>query len=1413
MEHQVQSLVLVDNEWVSRPHDVYQIMAGAQQEDTEMPDAIARPTVEVPEYGLLSRTIFSTPLTKFVLPANIRHRDHTDVVLIGEDSIQLKEIRDYGQLRHVATKTDFKGARILAAKVFGDPREVPTTRGAGSSLPRQHARHRARRSMTGDEECLLPPEVMVLTLSSRALMFLWARTTQIGAVTFTHKTVRLPASNTRTDRIGTFLAIDSKSRAMAVAAYDGRFILYKTKSMESWRAESRTNMDCTPIEDERIIQIDGAIMHMSFLSSGGGVDDYHVVLLFIVVHQNKTKITCFDWDCRQDLARATARTERVLLDFEDQSPSLLIPLSRSPDFLLVFDTHISVYKDVLSGLPKRFSVRINSQILLPLIPGDSKCMPKWVGWDRTPRNPEFSKEVFYIAREDGRIIYAERGPVNPLEITEAGVWPYRVDTAFACLTVDNSEFSQLYPDVLIAGGSGNDGLLCKVGSWPSEYSYASQYPVANQITCIESISNWTPLTDLSVTRLLDSRASIERERSGILVASGNSPHGEIAELRYGVQASIDHFFGGMTGCTGISVLDYGSLMTEYDGTTQKEHYATLAITLPLETIVVRVVRTQPESRGQCSGAWESRIWNAYQVPSDDIPIDDGVMRDEETISACHWSDRHSIQITRQEARTLLRPSLRQHAPSIVFDSPLLLAASAPGIPFAAITYREAGNTYLETVSVSTGVNFERAKETRIQLAHDPTCLEILELDGNPYIFVSIRGSEIMLFRVEDNRAPICMLSVTPKQLCESAVVLLSKGQPMLVCATRDGCVLNTLLTVNASAITCGSWHSATMGTTSAHVRRSHTDLSSAFVACGPDFCRVRCSSKETSGIEIDSIWFTDRGHPEYSQSAITAMYQLPSMREQDSEGRNLGGFLFAVAGDQLLFSQLDSDIRWTSNDDTPQPEVDSRAIPRKITTGAKPVSIAYLESQRRMIVSTLEAKEARVPPEGYRVLSSTLNLLKMNDDKSIHDLEIKQEDGTAPPEGLLLAQCQLENAERVHCTIEWPFVDHQGKKRSLLIVGTSIQVGPGKFKGRRLIFSTGKSHSKLQLQKDSHYDHPVYSIAMWSNNSIAMVVGKTLSLEFFDSQAGRWYKRGVKELSSPGMHVSVAPPFVYVSTQSHSHICYKVNGPNEERYEFEQYFTDSRERSCTQHAIVDLPSDSQNPAQQPQRIILVTDKTASSITALHQPHERTFKNAAATLFEATLPHTVIRLQRSNIRPPWRRPTHSNTPTGILTDDIIGACSDGTIYSFSILSQPVRHLLRLLQNLIEARQARDPVFRFTCATPHTSHITNVLINGAGGAQDGKIRAIDVDPVHRERGVAGPRHKCVDGDLIGRWREEGGRVEELVAAGEDVERDVGVMFLEYAGRVDGGWVVGSGMDGLEAVVERVERWVGEVLMSVL
>lgn len=315
MNHQIQGLVLVNNEWVSRPLDVYQIMARAQQDDIEMREPLVKPTahLSVPGYGILSRTVFPSPLFKYIFSATIRHKDLNDVMLVGEDSVQLIEIHDYGRLRRVAVKSDLSG-KILTARVFGDPRKVRIN-GLGSPLPKNQMVLRSRLSAAGGGDQDLPPEVAVLTLTSRTLMFLWAQQSTKGKYVFQQKTVKLPAGSSRFDRLGQHLAIDQKRRAIAVAAFEGRFVLYKTKAMQSWRQELRTGADTTPIQDERIISIEGRIMHMEFLATSGAQDDHHVILLFIVVHQGLTKITCFDWDCRYDLSTATPRTERVAVDF------------------------------------------------------------------------------------------------------------------------------------------------------------------------------------------------------------------------------------------------------------------------------------------------------------------------------------------------------------------------------------------------------------------------------------------------------------------------------------------------------------------------------------------------------------------------------------------------------------------------------------------------------------------------------------------------------------------------------------------------------------------------------------------------------------------------------------------------------------------------------------------------------------------------------------------------------------------------------------------------------------------------------------------------------------------------------------------------------------------------------------------
>ncbi|KAL1651731.1 hypothetical protein SLS61_005394 [Didymella pomorum] len=1131
MNHQVQALVLVNNEWVSRPLDVYQIMARAQQDDTDMTDPVVKPAghPHVPGFGILSRTVLPSPLYKFVLPANIRHKDLNDVVLVGEDSVQLHEIHDYGHLRHVSVKSNFSG-RVLTARVFGDPREVRVRRTVGSPLPKRQTTSRAKNSPAPTSGQSLPSEVIVLTLTSRTLMFLWAQHSAAGRTIFQQKTVKLPAGSSRFDRLGQYLAVDPKCRALAVAAYEGRFMLYKTKPMKAWRTELQDGANTTPIEDERMISVEGRIMHMEFMSTAATKDDYHVVLLFVVAHQGLTKLTCFDWDCRFDLDTATARTERVSVDLDDQNPSLLIPLKRSPDFLLMFDTHVSVYKDVLSGAPQRTAIRIPNHILLPLRPGETANRPQWTQWDRAPRNPDFPKESFYIAREDGRVMYAEQGPAGAVDMDDAGEWPYRIDQAFACVNVDNSESSQSYPDVLMAGAAGNDGLLCKVGAWPMEYSYATQYPAMNQFTYVESMPNWSPLTSLCVSKLPGIREPFERERSALFVSDGVAPHGEISELRRGLHALIDGSFGGMKGCTGLWVLHHGSQTVDFDGKNARQHYAYVAVTLPLETLLLRLIRTHPEGSGTFSGAWDDGVWDVNQLPTEDAPLEDGIARDQETLSASILTDHFSIQITRDDAQIVTRGSTLSSNDKLHFHSPILLAAARAGFSFVAIALKDDGRTYLEVIPISEDGKFQRTPSMRHELSTDPTCIELLELDGRAHVLVGTLDSNVSLLAVSQQHS-ICVVlqsfldvsqGGTSRVLCERAVILTSGNDHVLVCATRDGlllsCSVNSIKSGSSAAPASNltsasgnpikaevmSWHVTRMGSTSATIYSSLSDKATAFVSCASDFCRVRLSRSKMPSLDVESIWFANRARPGYLQHPITAASQMGySGPVGASIERNLNGFLFVVSGDEMLFTHLDTDVECCDNTSVPHYGQEAKTVPRKLITGAKPTHAAYLTLPRKMLVATTEAKEVFAASESYRAIHSTLNLLSLYDEKPLDEAEVKEEIGAELINRLVVAQYALHNAERVYSIADWAYEDDRGKKYNLVIVGTGVGSGSGKETGRRLIFNLGQRGSRLSLQKESIYPNPVYCVAMFDSRATISVVGNQLNFDEFDAAAGR----------------------------------------------------------------------------------------------------------------------------------------------------------------------------------------------------------------------------------------------------------------------------------------------------------------------
>jgi hypothetical protein len=791
----------------------------------------------------------------------------------------------------------------------------------------------------------------------------------------------------------------------------------------------------------------------------------------------------------------------------------------------------------LSGTPEGKRNKFSAEILTPQRPGDGTSIPLWVQWDKASRNPTFSKEAFYIAREDGKVVYAELIDASgSVEISEAGIWPYPLDKAFATLDVDISPMALSYPDVLIAAGAASDGHLCKVGAYPTQYNHQKPYHTTNTFASVETIPNWAPIADLAITRLSGVGRPGGQERDAVFIANGRAPHGTISELRRGLNAPVDiptRDLIGMTGCTGLWVLDFGSRISEdTDGTCTKEYHVVILITIPPASSCIRVSRTQVYSGSVQGGSWsnwDEGEWTYEEILVGNEPNQGSGMCERETISACLLGEQFALQVTHNEARILRRPDLSR-ADSLVFSSfasdgnaNVLVAATGSQLSCLAIVFREGHSTIiLQLISISEEGKF--GKTIRHELDSDPTCLELLDIDGVTHIFVGKSDSSFVLFRVTQSGTLVPVyddvLDEGPtsglRMLCESAVLLKSGENPVIVCGTRNGFLVNIFLRVtdgrkcyrtsllNVTNYVQGydvlSTSYIKMGNTAAQITRSATDSSAAFVACGSDTCRARCSQDSSYTIDVDSIWFTDSNNSGYKQSPVTAIDQLPFTYGAGVD-KDLGGFIFAVSGDSMLFAQLDYDIRWSSYDAPSSYVEQQKAIPRKLITNATPIKLMYMEKLNKMVVATVETKEERAPSEmsaGYRIVHSALQVLKLGDDET----EVKQEDEMDPgASNLVASEFTLKHYERVCSMIEWTFVDSRGKVYHFVVVGTEVTVDR-QVSGRRLFLNVNEKG--IRLKKESSYEHPVRCLALYDDNRLITIVGKSLIFEEYDNQAMKY---------------------------------------------------------------------------------------------------------------------------------------------------------------------------------------------------------------------------------------------------------------------------------------------------------------------
>lgn len=213
----VQTRVMIDGRWTTRTLDIHQILA-RNREETAMPQEISMGP-KPPVKGLLTKTVVRSPIVKSIIPARIRHRSKNDVVFVHDDSIVIKEITEGEKtqeghsgiaLHTVIAKENFDSS-IQAAKILGLPREPKVSRVPGSFL---HGEYKPQSPPETKPELLreheIPPQILVLSLSSRILVFLFAYYDVHESVNFLSATWPLPAQIPLIEELGVHLAVDPK---------------------------------------------------------------------------------------------------------------------------------------------------------------------------------------------------------------------------------------------------------------------------------------------------------------------------------------------------------------------------------------------------------------------------------------------------------------------------------------------------------------------------------------------------------------------------------------------------------------------------------------------------------------------------------------------------------------------------------------------------------------------------------------------------------------------------------------------------------------------------------------------------------------------------------------------------------------------------------------------------------------------------------------------------------------------------------------------------------------------------------------------------------------------------------------------------------------------------------------------------
>ncbi|KAL2822566.1 mono-functional DNA-alkylating methyl methanesulfonate N-term-domain-containing protein [Aspergillus granulosus] len=1028
--------------------------------------------------GLLAHTLVPSPIIQWILPARLRSKYQNDVVFVGERSLQIKEALSGTHLEEVTSKSDFD-AYITAAKVINIrtelPWEVQMKLGSSNADPNLKL-----------QEDLPPSQIMVLSLASKELVFLYYSS---AAGEFIHYRRPLPSDVSTFERFGRNIAVEPRSRAVAVSAacdYFGVFILNAPSVVQAQMSQNQLN----PVAEEQFFRVDGDIIFMEFLYPSPDDDD-KIILLLLVSHGKTTHAVCYEWNACQNIRQAHPRITKKELPAEDRLPTMLIPLTKASSFMLVTTTSMIVYENKLDSRidPMRYPLTVSGR--------EPQKSPLWTRWARPLRYQTYNQkhDDIYLCREDGAVCYLNIGPEGQINNqAQLGRLLCDVDAAFDILDIGYKG-----SDLLLAAGNTGDGGLFVLTA-------------REQPKCVQKFMNWSPVTDSVLVKPPLSPDAKADDVTGdrLFVCSASSfGRGAVVELRHGIEAQIGLLISleGLSGAEDIWILpdstDGGVFMLTSD---------------PMSSTILYLPANFDE---EISAIDEAECGLDLNAP---------------TLAAGYMDSGSLIQVTNKAilvgGTTESRPNFRSDLDP---DESIAVAAvhGPASLVIAAVRTHQDIHIHVKKITSSDANSTLSDIVPPFEIHCEPICMLIEDFPIGTLIIIGTGDGRLLVYRLGDSDGVKHLLDIAvtvedgdddiSKAINSLAIITnapeISSHTAVLLCGLRSGFLVMFNVTMNDdradSPIDIRQAALRHLGFTSVKVQGQGNIV---LLTCGNGFWQVtRSPGDEASDCTVQRIWVTDQNNPAYHPKIIQSFAMMSTV----ADANGLSGSLFCIADGQLMACTLGSTVK---------------PVPRKISLPGSANKVAYSQHLKCLVVSyTQTVLETDADPVKRYTRPHIEFLdpdLQYSLDDSVEDTETQKSKPWRP---------QGAAGEKISCILEW--TPRKGDEEyHFIVIGTARRNQPDR--GRVIFLQASRDTSSVSqigcsVKYIHKFDGPVYSIVPYGDFTLMVSTGhEIVALEPKFAQPRRARSARFQVLS-PAVSMTSHEPYVYLSTARESLIILK----------------------------------------------------------------------------------------------------------------------------------------------------------------------------------------------------------------------------------------------------------------------------------